>query len=52
MADHDGFADVRRERRVEIAKALEADAVGMDLARLGDRQQEQVELLNAFRQAR
>ena len=52
VADRHRLADVGRQRQVEVAEALEADAVLLDPARLGDGQQQQVELLQRVRQAR
>lgn len=53
VADGDRFADVLAEHGgVEVAQAEQVDAVGVDLARLGDGEQQQVQLLEAGRQVR
>src|SRR5271165_1723058 len=47
VADRDGFADIGRERRIDVAQALKPYAVPLHRARLGDRQQKKVEIVEA-----
>src|SRR5205823_3828672 len=52
VAQHDTLADIGGEDRIDIAHALEVHAIRLDFPRFGDRQEEQVELLQGFRHAR
>jgi len=52
VADGDGLADISCQRRVEVAQALEVNAVTPDAARLGVHDQEQVKVFQAIWAAR
>ena len=52
VADRDGLADKGRERRLDVAQALEPDPVAVHLTRPDDGQQQKIELLQRGRQAR
>ena len=52
VADDDLLADVVGQDRVEVSQPLKPDSVGMDLAGLGDGQQQQVQALQRVGQVR
>ena len=52
VADGDGLADIRGQHRINVAQALEVDAVAPHAARLGEHDQQQVEVLQALGAAR
>ena len=52
VADDDALADVGGQHRVQVAQRLEVDAVGVDRARPGDGQEQQVELFQRAGHAR
>ena len=45
VAQHHALADIGREGGIDIAHALKAHAVRLDLAHLGNRQKQQIEML-------
>src|SRR5712692_9871296 len=48
IANDDRFAYVGRQGEIEIPQALEMNAIGAHLATFGHRQQQQIELFEAF----
>ena len=52
VADRHRLADIGGERGVEISQSLETDAVAVDDARLGDHDQQRVQLFQCFRHPR
>ena len=52
VADSDGLPDIRGQQRVNVAQPLEVDAVALHAARLGEHDQQQVEVLQALGAAR
>ena len=48
VAQHHTLADIRREGGVDVAHALKTHTIRMDFAGFGDRQKQQIELLQGF----
>ena len=52
VADGDGLADIGGQDRIDVAQSLEMNAVAPHAARLGEHDEQQVEVLQAFGDAR
>src|SRR5437016_5145308 len=52
IPNHHGFAHIGRQGGIEVAKALETNAIRVDFAAFGHREQQQVEVFEILRQTR